>query len=537
MDQKESMTVEFKSEAKNPISDHELLDEVVGMANALGGVIYLGKEDDGTPTGASKLHQDIDGLRAMVVNKTIPSVVVDPQWKMEEGKVVVAIQVPIASQVVATTQGKVVQRRMKANGTPEVVPFFPWEFSSRRSFLSEFDPSSMVISPLGLSDFDRPSLESLKEEMSRGSTSDKTLLGLNDEEFLLSLGLLQQDHEKTSMTLAGLLLLGKEKDLAKFAPGSMFVYQILRYGAVQKNEEIRENIVMAFKRFGAFVDSFNLEEEMLVNMRRVGVPTFDPEGLREAFANAVAHRDYARLGAVRVILDEAGLTIASPGSLIHGLQTSNLLAAEPRGRNPLLSLALKRTGYCEKTGRGVDKIFYGQARFGKAWPDYSGSDDGNVVVFFPKSEMDVLFARKMMELKEPLPLFSVLILSWIRRNGIGVKEELAAALGIGAERLEGYLIPLHARGLIEPLDLKGPWAIANSFLSEVGTKEVPLDKLLEKTAYIAKRNNGIITNSILQSELGLEPSKSYYLLKKLCDQGKLKRIQSGKYAKYEWIHD
>ena len=146
MEQNESMTVEFKSEAKNPISDHELLDEVVGMANALGGVIYLGVEDDGTPTGASKLHQDIDGLRAMVVNKTIPSVFVEPQLKVERGNVVVAIQVPIASQVVATTQGKIVQRRMKANGAPEVVPFFPWEFSSRRSFLSEFDPSSMVIS-------------------------------------------------------------------------------------------------------------------------------------------------------------------------------------------------------------------------------------------------------------------------------------------------------------------------------------------------------------------------------------------------------
>ena len=49
MDQKESMNVEFKSEAKNPISDHELLDEVVAG--------YLDSLDDGAY--AQELRREI----------------------------------------------------------------------------------------------------------------------------------------------------------------------------------------------------------------------------------------------------------------------------------------------------------------------------------------------------------------------------------------------------------------------------------------------------------------------------------------------
>lgn len=44
---KESLTVEFKSDIKC-ISMDVIYEELVGMANSEGGVVYLGVEDDGT---------------------------------------------------------------------------------------------------------------------------------------------------------------------------------------------------------------------------------------------------------------------------------------------------------------------------------------------------------------------------------------------------------------------------------------------------------------------------------------------------------
>ena len=533
MECKETIKIEFKSEKKNPISDHELIDEVVGMTNALGGTIYLGVEDDGTITGASKTHQDVDGLCALIANRTIPSVFVKTYLKKVDDNIIVAIEVPLSKQVVASTQGKVLQRRIKANGEPEVTPFFPFEFSSRTSFLSEFDPSENLITELGINDFDNESLYYLKRELNKSSLVDKTLLDLNDEEFFLSLGLLRKNENKLCMTLAGLLFLGKESDLQRFAPSVLFTYQILKNGVVYKNEEKRENIVSAFRSFDVFISTFNFEDEIYINLRRIGIPYYDYEALREAFSNAISHRDYALLGTIRVSLDESGLIISNPGTFIYGLNIHSLLLAEPRGRNPLLSLVLKRTGYAEKTGRGIDKIFYSQARYGKAWPDYSLSTDRNTILFLPKSSIDEEFAKKIMNFNGKMPLFSVLILSYIRKNKIATKTELMNKLGFSIERLESYLIPLLENNIIEPIDKVGPWIIKESFIKDNVNKPLSNELLLDKIIDLAKANDGYLTNKDVQNKLGIESAKSYYLIKLLVKQNKLVLIRSGKYALYK----
>ena len=44
-----------------------------------------------------------------------------------------------------------------------------------------------------------------------------------------------------------------------------------------------------------------------------------------------------------------------------------------RPRNPLLADALKRAGIVERTGRGIDTIFYEQLRNVRAVPSYERS--------------------------------------------------------------------------------------------------------------------------------------------------------------------
>ena len=61
---KESLTVEFKSDRAG-YSDKELVESVVCMANAEGGVIYLCVENDGTVTGLCSKHRDMSGLEEM----------------------------------------------------------------------------------------------------------------------------------------------------------------------------------------------------------------------------------------------------------------------------------------------------------------------------------------------------------------------------------------------------------------------------------------------------------------------------------------
>ena len=55
---RETLTIEFKSDREKGYSDDKLVDEIVGMTNAEGGILYLGIEDDGSVTGLSESHKD-----------------------------------------------------------------------------------------------------------------------------------------------------------------------------------------------------------------------------------------------------------------------------------------------------------------------------------------------------------------------------------------------------------------------------------------------------------------------------------------------
>ena len=81
--------------------------------------------------------------------------------------------------------------------------------------------------------------------------------------------------------------------------------------------------------------------------------------------NAFCHRDYTMLGTVRVLIDDEGMTISSPGGFIDGVTLENLLTVEPHGKNPALADALKRIGLAEKTGRGIDRIYEGSIIYGR----------------------------------------------------------------------------------------------------------------------------------------------------------------------------
>ena len=127
---KESLKTEFKSDLKR-LSDNDLVDAVVGMANTDGGDLYLGVEDDGQITGIQKVHADEIGVAALIANKTVPSVSVRAEIISEENTDVLKISIPMCRTIVATADGKILRRRLKLDGTPENIPMYPYEINTR----------------------------------------------------------------------------------------------------------------------------------------------------------------------------------------------------------------------------------------------------------------------------------------------------------------------------------------------------------------------------------------------------------------------
>lgn len=348
----ESLTCEFKSDRKC-LPDRELIEAVVCMANGEGGEIYLGVEDDGRVTGLHQDHRFLDGLAALIANRTQPALRVSVEALEVEGLAVARISVPKSGQPVATSEGLLKRRRLQANGQPECVPYLPHEFASRQASFGLLDVSAQAVAGALASDLDSIERARLRQFIERFN-GDRALLELDDAQLDAVLGLTVRTPAGYLPSLTGLLLIGNEASLRALVPTHEIAFQILEGEEVRFNEFSRAPLLRAFEWVETLFKPLNTEREFQSGLFRVPVPRLDQRAFREAIANAITHRDYALRGAVHVRLSGESLTISNPGGFVEGVTLNNLLVTEPRPRNPALADALKRIGLVERTGRGVD---------------------------------------------------------------------------------------------------------------------------------------------------------------------------------------
>ncbi len=449
---RESLTVEFKSDRKR-LSDNDLVEAVVCLANAEGGELWLGVEDDGTPTGLHAEHLQLAGLGGLVAARTSPSVAVTVTPVFLGGVNVAHIAVPKGSAEVSTSGGVYLRRRIKHDGTPECAPMLPHDRASRTAHFGLADASALPVAGATLADLDPLERERLRQSVQQYG-GDRVLLDLDDEALDGALGLTaRQANGMRAPTLTGLLLVGREQALRDLVPTHEFAFQVLAREAVGFNEFRRFPLLKALDWLETNFRPYNPEHEIQVGLFRVPVPRVDFGAFREAVANALVHRDYHRLGAVHVRLDDGGLTISNPGGLVDGVTLANLLTTEPRPRNRALADAMKRVGVVERSGRGVDKIYRGMLRFGRPEPDYRRTDSQNVVLRLATVDADEAFLKLVVaeegRLGTSLPIDSLIALAALRELKRLTSEDLAAHIQRDIAQAKRTLETLLAAGLVQ----------------------------------------------------------------------------------------
>ncbi len=540
---KETSSLEFKSDLKR-LPDDDLLDAVVALANSDGGTVYLGVEDDGTPTGIDKVHQDAVGLSAMIANRTVPPVSARAQIVGTEKTPVMQIDVPKSRSVVSTKSGKVLRRRMKVDGTPESVPMYPYEIATRLSDLGRLDFSAQPVPDATRDDFDPLERDRLRRIIGTYQSSDRNLLELTDEELEKSLQLTVTVDGKTMPTLTGLLLLGKGESLKRFVPTHRASFQVMSGTDIKVNQDYAGPLLKTIEQINDMFSPWNPSAELSVGLFSMMVPEFDYRAFREALVNAFGHRDYTLLGRVRVQLDDAGLTIANPGGFVEGINIHNLLTAEPYGRNPCLMDALKRTGLAERTGRGIDRIFEGALNYGRPLPDYSRSNRRGVSVLLPRSVPDKAFVELLAEERErsgkSMSLDGLLILDKLkseRRCGFDV---LSGSLDMSDQRLRTVLGQLTEAGLVESAGvgarrtyMLGAKVYRRSGRAMDYVRQSDIDRVRypELIIKLMHEQKSVSKNDVMEL-LHLEGNQAYYQLRKLVLEGRAKKVGSGRNVRY-----
>lgn len=529
----ESLTCEFKSD-RQCLSDKDLIEAVVCMANAQGGEIYLGVEDNGVVTGMHPNHQHLDGLAALIANRTQPTVTVTIESLMVNALPVARIAVAKSGSPIATNEGVLKRRRLQANGMPECVPYLPHEFSARLASFGLLDMSAKAIAGATLADFDPIERARLRQFIERFN-GDRALLELDDTQLDAALGLTVRTEHGYLPSLTGLLLLGHEASLRALVPTHEIAFQILDGEEVRFNEFSRAPLLRAFEWVETLFKPLNTEREFQSGLFRVAVPKVDHRAFREAIANAITHRDYSLRGAVHVRLTGDVLVISNPGGFVEGVTLNNLLTTEPRPRNPGLADALKRIGLVEQTGRGVDLIYRGMLRFGRHNPDFGQSDSHSVVLRLSMAAADEAFLKIVLEEEArrggQMPIDSLIILAALREQRRASSEQLAGYVHKEPSRVVGSVEALVEAGLLQAHGVgRGrTYTLSPNLYRLLGEEteyiqQASFDRLQqEQLVRNFVTEHGSITRKDVMRLCRLTSNQAYKLLKHLCNEGIFKK--------------
>jgi ATP-dependent DNA helicase RecG len=544
----ESTTVEFKSDRK-ALSDSELIEAVTCLANAQGGVVLIGVEDDGTVTGLHPSHRtDPRQLAALIAGRTMPPLGVQvTHVHLSEGPVAV-VEVASTGQPVATSDGKLLIRYHDAQGRPGCRPLYPHELTSWYADRGQRDYTAQFVADATWDDLDPLEFERLRR-LVREYHGDASLTNLDDTHVARALGLTVPVNGHTVPTVAGLLLLGREEALRVHLPAHEVAFQVLERQEVRVNDFYHWPLLRVFERVMEAFAVRNEERELTIGLFRVGVPAYDPRAFREAVNNALTHRDYTRLGAVHIQLRSDHILVTNPGGFVQGVTVNNMLTTGPRPRNPRLADVFKRVGLVERTGRGVSIIYEGLLRTGHPPPDYTRTTEAGVTITLPGGPGDLDFVTRIVQeenrRQRSFLVEELLLLGYLWRERELDTFKAACLIQQDEAAARHVLERLVESGLVEA---RGQTRARRYHLSATVYREVG-----EPAAYVRRRGfdrpqmeqmildyaqaHGRIARRDAMELCRLNENQAAYLLRRLVQSGHLKRVGLGRSAFYQLRED
>jgi len=549
----EQLEVEFKGEEREPLSDRDLVETVVCLANRTGdepGWLLVGVEDDGRVTGSRPRHEsgrtDPARVQALISNRTRPALTVQVELvKVAEGSIL-AISVPVSRQPLGTAKGLYLRRVLGGDGKPACRPFHFHEMQGQQADRGQLDYSALSLPGATMDDLDPLEFDryrrSIRENRGR---SDEALLNLPDEDFAKAIGAISVEDGSVSVRVLGLLLFGRSESLSSFLPVHEIAFQVLDGIKVETNDFLRWPLLRAMEELESRFRARNHEEEVIVGMLRIGVPDYPPSAFREGVANALIHRDYTHLGAVHVQWHSDRIEIMSPGGFPEGVRLDNLLVTQPRPRNPLLADAFKRAGLVERTARGIDTIFYEQLRNGRPAPSYERSNESSVTLVLPGGAANLDFAGLVAEEgrdQRPLRLDDLLLLNHIYLERRSTSPEAAAVIQKPETEARSRLQHLVETGLIEA---RGERKGRSYHLSAATYRRLGMD-----SAYVRQRGfepiqqeqmvlqyvqtHGAIARKEAAELCRISGPQAYRLLQQMVNKGVMRQVgKSGRAVRYE----
>ena len=284
----------------------------------------------------------------------------------------------------------------------------------------EPDFSQQICDELKIYDLDTKAIQILKDKYSQKQNNPR-FKTLSDEQILIDLDLIKNGN----LTNAALILLAKKEILTQKLPQASVMLEYRNF----ESQIPFDNRIPFIEPFFILIDelwntinlrngSFPIQDGAYI----FNVPYFNEEVIRESVNNAITHRDYRKTSEIVIKQFPQRLDIINAGGFPIGVTLENLIKTPSTPRNRLLADVLQKTGIVERSGQGVDKIFYNTLSEGKAEPDYSKSDHFQVNLKLSAIIEDRAFAlfidlvQKELLQNEKLSVLEIITLNKIKKN-------------------------------------------------------------------------------------------------------------------------
>lgn len=507
-------------ELKKGSGQDPLQEAMVAFSNGDGGVTFIGVANDRTVPGRmldqgtdDKVHEaalaahDVGRYSVRQITAGSKPVVAVEVCRREEG-------------FAQTSDGRILVRR----GARNVALFgsAAWTFLSGRA-LRRFERADSGI------DY------AAAEPPMLGSICDVFGWPIDDSKLpdrLTERGLLTEDRK---LTIAGALFLTDPRNSLNL---NKAVVEVRRYGDEGPDYDRREEFGGPLQEQVRDATKFVVDELgrdlVVAGLYRYDLPRLPEVVVREAIANAVAHRTYEKNRTnVLVELRPDAVVVTSPGPLPEPVTVATIRQAQA-ARNPDVIDVLRRFSLAEDAGRGVD-VMQDEMEEALLDPPQFSDDGASVRVVLPlKGPITPRERAWVSELERRGRLQGVdrvLVVHAARgerltnasaRDILGTDDSGAARQALHRLRNAGLLVQHGERG-------GASYTVAESIAPPAAYRLTPgqLEDLIVEAARASS-----VTNEWVRSVSGLDRDQALSLLQRLMHQGRLVRQGQRRGSRY-----
>jgi len=379
LSQNEGKTLEFK---ENTANLKGIVKSIIAFTNTAGGVILIGVRNHSKEIiGLKNPLLEEEKIANAVADSINPLMIASIEITSYRNKELLVIRIPHLAGPYYLKQDR------EEHGT-----FIRLGSTNRKA-----DPETIKTLRLFASNISFDELPSLK-----GSIDDlylkkifQSIKKAPTKKQCQMLGIYSDHFGEVKPSIGGILLFSPEH--TEVFPDSTIRCAYFKGNTKEKilsHTDIIAPLPSAVEEIVAFIERHSTKEALIGKTKRIDIPQYPPEALRELVVNALVHADYSMRGSqVQIALFFDRIEITNPGGLPFGQTMEKALSGYSRLRNHVIGRVFRELKYIEQWGSGLQRIRAICKKLGLKPPKFEEQDNHFRAILYSTKESHATYSQ------------------------------------------------------------------------------------------------------------------------------------------------